>query len=137
MFRVGCQEMKTDKFVNGGILEQAQFLVCNASAGHYFHIYLTLLAGIGHRFVRFGFVGLFLLCCQKQPQLSHDQEQVFRVAGIATLPKLIHLCVLVEMAVGRLDWQVVPLDLSEVDIRLVFVVLLAGTDAPCFSAYFI
>lgn len=118
---VGSQEAKPRELVNGGVLKQAQFRVCNTPAGHYLHIYLDPLAGIGHLLVGFGLVCLFLLRRRKQAQLAHYAEQALRAAGIATFPQPVpqlhhakvwvtaahipdelqfHLCVLVGMAVG-------------------------------------
>ena len=117
----GSQETKPRELVNGGVLKQAQFRVCNTPAGHYLHIYLDPLAGIGHLLVGFGLVCLFLLRRRKQAQLAHYAKQALRAAGIATLPQPVpqlhhtqvwvtaahipdqlqfRLCVLVGMAVG-------------------------------------
>ena len=52
-FRVGCQEAQADELVNGGILEQAELLVSNTPAGHYFHIHLDSLARIGHLLIMY------------------------------------------------------------------------------------
>ena len=86
----GSQETKPRELVNGGVLKQAQFRVCNTPAGHYLHIYLDPLAGIGHLLVGFGLVCLFLLRRRKQAQLAHYAEQALRAAGIATLRNRCH-----------------------------------------------
>ena len=154
LLRVGSQEAQTGKLINGGVLVQAELRVCNTSAGHYFHIHLDPLAGIGHLLVRFGFARLFLLSCGKQAQFPHDPEQALRASGIATLaqpvPQLHHtkvwiaaahipdqlqlrLCVLVGMAVGASGLagqglhRSIPAGLPEVDVRPALVILPAGT----------
>ena len=60
MFGVGGQEAQAGKLVNSGILEQTELGVCNTFAGHYLHIHLDPLAGIGHLLVGLGFVSVFL-----------------------------------------------------------------------------
>lgn len=74
LFRVGSEETQTGKLINGCVLEQAALWVCNTFAGHYLHIYLNTLSGIGHLFVRLGFVSLFLLCWWKQAKFAQDPE---------------------------------------------------------------
>ena len=64
---VGGQKSQTGELVNGGVLVQTQFRVGDTPAGYHLHIHLNPLAGIGHLFVGFGFVRLFLLSCGKQP----------------------------------------------------------------------
>ena len=51
---VGSREAQAGELANSRILEQAKLLVCNTPAGHYFHIHLDPLAGIGHLLVRLG-----------------------------------------------------------------------------------
>lgn len=84
---VGREETQAGELINGGVLEQAKLLVSNTPAGYHLHIYLDPLAGIGHLFVRLGFVCFFLLGPRKHPQLSHDPEQALWATGIAPLPQ--------------------------------------------------
>ena len=89
LLRVGSQEAQAGKLVNGSILVQAQFRVCNTASGNHLHIHLNTLSGIGHLLVGFGFISWFLLFRREQAQLSHDPEQALRAAGIATLPQTV------------------------------------------------
>lgn len=163
LLRVGSQEAQACKLINGGVLEQAQLRVRNAPAGYYFHIHLNTLARISHLFVRLGFIRFFLLGSRKQAQLSHDPEQAFRAAGIATFPQPVpqlhhtqirvaathipdqfqlRLRMLVGMAVGTsgLTGQrchtSIPAGLPEVDVRPALVVFPAGTADAVFFCVF-
>ena len=57
---VSSQETKACEFVNGSILKQAEFWVCDTLAGDHLHINLNPLAGIGHLLVRLWFIQFFL-----------------------------------------------------------------------------
>lgn len=87
LFRIGSQEAQAGELIYGGVLEQAEFRVRNAPAGHHLHVHLDPLAGIGHLLVRLGFVRFLFLGRRKQPQFAHDTEQTFRTAGIASFPQ--------------------------------------------------
>ena len=76
MFRVGSQEAQTGELVNGGVLEQTEFRVCNAPAGHHLHIHLNPLAGIGHLLIRLGFVRFFLLGAGNNPNLRMTRNRL-------------------------------------------------------------
>ena len=119
---VGSQETQSGELVNGSVLKQAEFRVRDTLAGHYFHIYLDPLAGIGHLRIRLGLVCFFLLGLRKQPQFAHDPEQVLGAAGIASLsqpvPQLQHAKVRVAAA-----------DIPD-QLQLRFCVLVGGTVRP-------
>ena len=89
LFRVGRQEAQAGKLVNGSILVQAQFWVCNTASGDHFHIHLDALAGISHLLIGLGFISWFLLFGWEQTQRSHDPEQALRAAGVAPLPQTV------------------------------------------------
>ena len=82
LLRVGGQEAQAGKLVNGSILVQAQFRVCDTASGDHPHIHLDPLAGISHLLVRLWFVGGSLFRLWEQPQLPHRTEQAFRAAGV-------------------------------------------------------
>ena len=82
LLRVGGQEAQAGKLVNGSILVQAQFRVCDTASGDHLHIHLDPLAGIGHLLIRLWFVGGSLFRLWEQPQLPHHTEQAFRAAGV-------------------------------------------------------
>ena len=69
LLRVGSQEAQAGELVNGGVLVQAQFRVCDTASGDHLHIHLDTLAGIGHLLVGLGFVSWFLLFRREQAQL--------------------------------------------------------------------
>jgi len=163
LFRVGSQEAQTGKFINGGVLVQAELRVCNTPAGHYFHIHLDPLAGIGHLLIGLRTVDLFLAGRREKPLLAHNPEQALRAAGITTLPQPVpqlhhtkvwiaaahipdqlqlRLCVLVGMAVGtsgltgqRLH-RSIPAGFPEADIRPALVVFSAGSAHAVFLRVF-
>ena len=56
LLRIGSQETKSGKLVNGGVLEQTQLWVGNTATRYDFYVHLDSLAGIGHLLIRFGFV---------------------------------------------------------------------------------
>lgn len=64
------------KIVNGGILEQAEFLACNTPAGHRLHINLNPLARAGHLLVRPWLVGWFLAGLWKQPKFTQRRNKL-------------------------------------------------------------
>ena len=154
LFRVCGQEAQAGELINGGVLVQAEFRVCDTRSGNYFHIHLDPLAGIGHLLIGLGFLCLVLLSRGKQSQLPHHAEQAFRAAGIAPhpqpVPKLHHakigvaaahvpdhfqlrFCVLVGMAVGPSGatgqgcHAPIPPGFPKVDVRPTLVVLPAGS----------
>ena len=59
LLRVGSEKPQACELINGGILEQTQFRVCDTFAGYHFHIHLDSLTGIGHLLVRLGLAGCF------------------------------------------------------------------------------
>ena len=126
MLRIGSQEAKPCELINGGVLEQAQLRVRNTPAGHYFHIYLYPLTGIGHLLVGLGFIGRLLLRLRKQAQLPHDPEQALRPAGIAPLPQ----------AVPQFHHAQVWASLPKVDVRSALVVLPVGAADAIFLCVF-
>ena len=81
LLRVGGQEAQAGKLVNGSILVQAQFRVCDTASGDHLHIHLDPLAGIGHLLIRLWFVGGSLFRLWEQPQLPHHTEQALFVGG--------------------------------------------------------
>ena len=163
LLRIGSQEAQTGKFINGGVLVQAELRVCNTPAGHYFHIHLNPLAGIGHLLIRFWLICLLLAGWREKSQFAHNPEQALRAAGIPPLPQpapqfhhtkvwiaaahipdqlQLRLCVLVGMAVGtsgltgqRLH-RSIPAGFPEVDIRPALVVFSAGSAHAVFLRVF-
>ena len=89
LFRIGSQEAKPGELINGGVLEQAKSRVCDTPAGHDLHIHLYPLAWMGHLLIRLGLVCFLLLGSRKHPQFTHDPEQAFRAAGVATFPQTV------------------------------------------------
>ena len=85
LLRIGGQEAEPGELVNGGILEQAQFWVRDAAAGHDLYIHLDSFSRTSHLLVRFWCVSLFLLLLREHPQFAHDSEQALRPAGVAAL----------------------------------------------------
>ena len=61
LLRVGSQEAQACELVDGSVLVQTQFRVCNTASGNHLHIHLDTLSGIGHLLVGLGFVSWFLL----------------------------------------------------------------------------
>ena len=94
LLRVGCEETQASELVNGGILEQTQLRVCDASAGNHFHIHLNPLSRIGHQLIGLWFVWFLLFRNREHPQLTHHPEQTLRAARVSTLtqpmPQLHH-----------------------------------------------
>ena len=85
LFLVCSQETQTGKLVNGSILEQAKFWICDAASRDNFHIHLDSLTGTGHLLIGLGRIGFFRLFTRKQSQPPHDPEQTLRTTGIAPL----------------------------------------------------
>ena len=86
---VGCQEAQAGKFINSGVLVQAQFWVGDATAWDHFHVHLDPLSWISHLLVRFWLVGGFLFRLWEQPQPPHHPEQAFQTAGVAPQPQTV------------------------------------------------
>ena len=89
LLRVGGQEAQACELVNGCVLVQTQFRVCNTASGNHLHIHLDTLSGIGHLLVGLWLVGGFLLFRREHSQLPHDPEQALRAAGVAPLPQTV------------------------------------------------
>ena len=71
---IGGQEAQTGELINGGVLVQTQFRVCDTTTRNHLHIHLDPLAGIGHLLIGLGFVCLFLFCGRKHTQFPHHSE---------------------------------------------------------------
>ena len=150
---ISGEETQTGELVDGGILEQAQFGVCDAFTGNHLHIHLDTLTGICHLFIGLRGVLLFRLFCREQAHFAQDAEQAFRAAGVAALAQAVpelqhaecripaaHIADELQLSFRVLIWMTVgpsglagqgrhtsvPALFPEVDVRTAFVVLPAG-----------
>ena len=85
LFFIGGQEAKSGEFVNGSILEQAKFGICNAASWDDLDINLDTLTRILHDLVRLGCVLFLGYRLNEHPFPAHDAKQAFRAACIAAL----------------------------------------------------
>ena len=83
------EKPQTRELVDGGVLEQAEFRVCNTLTRYDLHIDLNAFSRMGHLLIRLWFVRFFRLFSRKQPHFAHDAEQALRTAGIAALPQTV------------------------------------------------
>ena len=88
LFRVGGQEAQAGELVNGGVLEQAEFRVCDTACGEP-PSHPPELAGRDRSSARRAWAcKLFSsLSTGNSPSFAHDPEQALRAAGIAPLPQ--------------------------------------------------
>ena len=157
------QKAESGELVNGGILEQAQLWVSDATAGNDLHIHLDSFSRTSHLLVRLWRVSIFLLFLWEHTQFMYDSKQALGPTSIAallqTVPQLhqaelriaahvpnqlqLRFCMLIWMAVrtpglaGQGRNTPIPAGTPEVNIRPALIVLPTGTAYSVFSAYFI
>lgn len=84
---IGSKKAQARELVDGGVLEQVQFWVCDAGSGYDLNVYLYPLTRIGHLLVGLWLVGFHVRRGGGQPQPAQDAEQALRAAGITPLPQ--------------------------------------------------